>query len=411
MLKMKKLCLLLLFFALMGAGSLMAQTEAGASIDSTRTDSLYHPKFVTTLKGAYFNSSCGNDRLGGSKMGYIGEGIVLQAEEANESLYKIVLSGNRYAYMPKEVAADTVVGAEALEVVASGSMNVSNQGQTDRIKIGLPMRKPYLIRENSNPRQLVIELFGVQNNSNWVTQYLNLKAVENVEVLQADSDVLTLVVNLKGKSSWGYSAGYDKNTLVVDIKHAPEFSLKGMVIGIDAGHGGPSSTGAVGRTTKAKEKELNLAMAYMLKNILEAKGARVVLSRSSDVGVTMTERKEIFLANNVDLMISIHCNAGGGTAHGTSTYYKHIQNRELAKQILGRLVEIDGVDMFGLVGNFNFSLNAPTEYPAVLVETLFLSYQPDEEKLINPKFQQQMMKKVAAGIEDYLKYCKKNEKR
>ena len=125
--------------------------------------------------------------------------------------------------------------------------------------------------------------------------------------------------------------------------------------------------------------------------------------------MSMTERKEKFLQNNIDLMISIHCNAGG-TARGTSTYYKHIQNRELAKTILNNLLEIDGVNEFGLVGNFNFSLNAPTEYPAVLVETLFLSHPEDEAMIIKKDFQKLMMKKVTEGVKDYLKYCKKADK-
>ncbi len=393
--------LISLLLATAGLNAAFAQTEAADSTSAAEV------KTVMTLKGAYFNSSCGSDRLGGSKLGYVSDSVLLRVETASETLYKVLLSENRYAYMPKSAVADTTVQEEALKTVASGSMNAFNQGKADRIKIGLPVRKPYLIRENVSPRQLVIELFGVENNSNWVTQYLDLEAVSSIEPVQTDSDVLTLVVNLKGTSSWGYSVKYEKNALVIDVKHAPKFSLNGMTIGIDAGHGGPSSSGAVGRTTKVKEKDLNLSMALMLKELLEAKGAKVVMSRSSDVEVSMTERKEIFLANDIDMMISIHCNAGGGKAHGTSTYYKHIQNRELAKEILDELVKLDGVDLFGLVGNFNFSLNAPTEYPAVLVETLFLSYQPDEELLVNPKFQKQMMKKVAKGIRNYLKECRK----
>lgn len=408
---MRKIAIFIILIAMAGMHSAAAQqTNLPAQDTAALQQENTTVRTVKTLPGAYFNSSCGNDRLGGSKMGFINEDVVLKAEEANDELYKIILSNNRFAYMPKEMVADTTVDVAAMQTCASQSMNISNKGTYDRIRIGLPVRKPYIIRENSNPRQLVIELFGVQNNSNWITQYLDLKAVENIETVQTDSDVLTITANLKGQSSWGYSAKYEGNNLVVDVKHAPKFSLKGLTIGIDAGHGGPESNGAIGRTTRAKEKDLNLAMAHMLKDILESYGARTVLSRSSDVGMTMAERKKVFIDNNIDLLISIHCNAGGGQAHGTSTYYKHIQNRELAKQILERLVEMEGVELFGLVGNFNFSLNAPTEYPAVLVETLFLSYKPDEEKIVKPEFQRQMMKQVAKGIEDYLKFCKKAEK-
>lgn len=394
---MKRLTLLSLVFSLAFAGAVSAQEK-----DSVKT--------VRTLPGAYLNSSCGTDRLGGSKMGFISQDVVLEVEDATEDLYKVKLSGNRYGYIPKEYVADTTVAAGELAVCPTSSLQITNQGKADRIKINLPVRKPYLIRENLNPHQLVIDVFGVQNNSNWMTHHLDLEAIDNVEVIQSDSDVTTYVATLKNVTSWGYSAKYVENSLVVDIKHAPEFSLKGLTIGVDAGHGGPESLGAIGRTTKAMEKELNLSMAYMVKEMLEAKGAKVVLSRVGDEAMTMTERKAKFLENDVDLMFSIHCNAAGSTAHGTSTYYKHIQNRELAKSILERLVEIEGVDEWGLVGNFNFSLAAPTEYPAVLVETLFLSYQPDEEKIVNPKFQKQMMQKVVKGIEDYLKYCKKVEK-
>lgn len=420
-LKMNKLALSLILFGAVSSQAAFAQstdTLAAAQIDTlntTPTNTLAtaverETITVKTLPGAYLNSSCGSDRLGGSKMGFICEDVVLKVAGDTGSLYKIQLSENRYAFIPKEMVADTTVEAASLAPCSSQSVSVSNAGYCDRIRIALPARKPYMIRETSHPRQLIIEVFGAQNNSNWITQYLDIQTVGNIEAVQTDSDILTFTVNLQGKSSWGYDAYYKDNSLIVDIKHTPAFSLKGMTIGVDAGHGGPKSSGAVGRNTKIKEKDLNLAMAHMLKEMLEAKGAKVVLSRSTDVEVSMAERKAIFKENNIDMMISIHCNAGG-TAQGSSTYYKHIQNRELAKQILNKLLEIEGVHNFGLIGNFNFSLNAPTEYPAVLVETLFLSHAWDEAHITNPKFQKQMMKKVTEGIHDYLKYCKKAERK
>ena len=390
---MRRLTLLSFIFSLAFAGAVTAQEK-----DTVKT--------VKTLPGAYFNSSCGNDRLGGSKMGFVSEDVVLEVEDATEELYKVNLSGNRYAYIPKEYVADTTVAAEALAVCPTSSLQITNQGKADRIRINLPVRKPYLIRENLNPHQLVIDVFGVQNNSNWMTHHLDLEAIENVEVIQSDSDVTTYVATLKNVTSWGYSAKYEENSLVVEIKHAPEFTLKGMTIGVDAGHGGPSSLGAIGRTTKAMEKELNLSMAYMVKEMLEAKGAKVVLSRVGDEAMTMAERKAKFLENEIDMMFSIHCNAAGGTAHGTSTYYKHIQNRAFAKTILERLVEIEGVDEWGLVGNFNFSLSAITDFPCVLVETLFISSLWEEEKLADPAFRKAMMENVAKGLNDYIKACR-----
>lgn len=150
-------------------------------------------------------------------------------------------------------------------------------------------------------------------------------------------------------------------------------------------------------------------MILRLKSLLEAKGAKVVLSRDKDTGPTMAERKKIFNEANIDLMISIHNNSGGSPLNtmGTSTFYKYISNRELASCMLDRLLEL-GLKNFGLTGNFNFSLNAPTEYPNVLLEVLFMSSLPEEEKLADPDFRQQVAEKALLGLEDYLNSVKNN---
>ena len=83
--------------------------------------------------------------------------------------------------------------------------------------------------------------------------------------------------------------------------------LAGRVIGVDAGHGGYDGgcTGANGTA----EKDLNLAVALLLRDELEARGATVVLSREEDVALIdpentpgykkrkeLTRRLEIFAA-------------------------------------------------------------------------------------------------------------------
>ena len=141
--------------------------------------------------------------------------------------------------------------------------------------------------------------------------------------------------------------------------------------------------------------------------LLEAKGAKIVLSRNGDTGPTMAERKQTFIDANVDLMLSVHNNAGGSPLNemGTSTYYKHINNRALAQCMLSRLLEL-GLKNFGLTGNFNFSLNTPTEFPNTLLEVLFMSSLPEEEKLANPDFRQAVAEKVVLALEDYLNIVK-----
>jgi N-acetylmuramoyl-L-alanine amidase len=58
---------------------------------------------------------------------------------------------------------------------------------------------------------------------------------------------------------------------------------------------------------------------------------------------------------------------------------------------------------WGLVGNFNFGLNGPTEYPNALVETAFISNPEDEKRLMDPDSQRRMARGMALGIKDFLK--------
>ncbi len=355
---------------------------------------------VKTKKGAYLNYGAGEDRLGGAKINFLAEGIKLEVADSVRNLYKVKLSEQGYAFIPKALTEKMEAGVRP-PFSLTGSWSVSNAGKVDRVRVSLQERQPYIIYREADPNRIIVEIHGAACNSNWITQYLDLKAIDFVHFRQTSPDVFSVIIQLKEKYSWGYSVDYAGTSLDITVKHSPNPTLKGMVIGVDAGHGG-SNPGAISPAGH-REKDLNIAMAYMLKAELEKRGAKVVMSRNEDEELTMQDRVDIFKNANIDLLVSIHCNAGGNPLKemGTSTYYRHIEYRPLAETILKRLLELDVIN-FGLVGNFNFSLNAPTEFPSVLVETLFMSSLPEEEKLIDPKFQRDMMIKVARGLEDYL---------
>ena len=247
------------------------------------------------------------------------------------------------------------------------------------------------------------------DNSNWMTQYFDTEIIEYVDFNQVESDVYRVIIKLKEKYSWGYSVDYSGTSLVINVNHAPQPTIKGMVIGLDAGHGGkhPGAISASG----LKEKDVNLSLVNEVKALLEAKGAKIVMSRDGDQGPTMGERKKTFKDAGVDLMISIHNNSGGSplSEMGSCTAYKHVSDRALAVVMQKRLVEL-GHKNFGVIGNFNFSLNAPTEYPNVLLEVLFMSSLPEEEKLADVQYHKKVAKQVVLALEDYLNEVKASKK-
>ena len=76
---------------------------------------------------------------------------------------------------------------------------------------------------------------------------------------------------------------------------------------IDPGHGGES----VGSRSASglEEKQITLAVALRLKAMLESRlGVRVILTRDSDVAVTIDRRAALANNNKADLFISLHAN-------------------------------------------------------------------------------------------------------
>ncbi|MFA5713156.1 MAG: N-acetylmuramoyl-L-alanine amidase [Bacteroidales bacterium] len=380
-------------------------TSKEKSASSDRGSSLL--PVIITDSGAFFNSSTAGDRLGGNKINFISEGVKMELLEIEGEFYKVKLSQNRAAYLQKRFAQQLPLGATPAQSVVNSCSAIANRGE-DRVKIFLNERVPYIIHTQNLPNRIIVELHNAYNNSNWVTQYNNLKAISSLDIYQSATDVVTLQLDLKESYSWGYRVEYEGNNLIVSVKHTPKAlysrskrPLEGITIGLDAGHGG-SATGAISPSGML-EKELNLDMVNRLKRILEKRGAKVVLSRSDDTDLSIAQRVEIFREGNIDLLLSIHNNSGGNPLNpmGSSTYYKHIEYRPFASAVLNKLLEL-GVVQYGMVGNFNFGLCSPTDFPSILVETLFMSSLPDEEKLFDPTFRAKLMEKVAQGVEEYI---------
>lgn len=110
-----------------------------------------------------------------------------------------------------------------------------------------------------------------------------------------------------------------------------------FVLVIDPGHGGRDA-GAVGKISKEKNINLNVALAfgrYVQNNCPDVK---VVYTRNKDVFVPLHERANIANRHKADLFVSIHTNAlpKGRQARGLETYtlgmHRAADNLDVAKR-------------------------------------------------------------------------------
>ena len=352
----------------------------------------------------YLEYGTGDDRLGGAKMTYLDTNVVLKVVDSAGTDYKVQLSKYHIAYVSKaNVVADSMLRLSSENL--SGSWMVSGEGRYDLVSISLPNRMPYKSVQQISPSRIVVDLYGVTSNTNWITQRGTSGFIRSVWYEQPEDDVMRVFIELGKPVHWGYSIAYDSlgSRLQIKVKRPPEsLRLRDMVIGIDAGHGG-SNLGASGKTSKILEKNLTLQYAKSLEKLLKQKGATVVMTRTTDADLTQPERAALLRKAEPDLLISIHFNSSGNpTVSGTSTYYRYIGFQPLTQSILKRMLEL-GFNNYGNIGGFNFSLSGPTEYPNCLVEVGFLSNEAEEKRMLKKGFDEDVANKICKGIVDWLR--------
>ena len=206
------------------------------------------------------------------------------------------------------------------------------------------------------------------------------------------------------------TASSKQTKIVGNGKFRTSGGLSGKIITLDAGHGG-SDPGAIG-SDGTKEKNITLAITKVVKELLEKKGAKVYMTRTTDVDVygpnasdadELQARVNVGEKYNSDLFVSLHINSSvNKNVGGFSTYYYPKTNNDLriAKSIQDQLTANFGVDDLG-VRQANFYVIKRISMPATLVEMCFISNEKELVLMKGKWFQNKTARLIAAGIEKY----------
>ena len=204
---------------------------------------------------------------------------------------------------------------------------------------------------------------------------------------------------------YGYQALYENGVFKLSVRRPPVVSvaepLSGMIIVIDPGHPPIGATGPTG----LYEPVPTLAVGLRVRDLLEARGAHVVMTRETAASVALGDRPIIARRADANAFVSIHLNADGDGQNpfrdnGTGTYYFHLHSRLLARMIQNSLVPELGLRDRGIFYQ-NLAVARPTWYPAVLAEGLFI-IMPDQEAAIRtPEYQEAYARGIVDGLEKY----------
>jgi N-acetylmuramoyl-L-alanine amidase len=359
---------------------------------------------ITKGRLAHLLFGWGEDRLGGAKMNYIDSNIALKIIGKIDDKYKVQLTPHKTAFVPEDVVTLAPKGTLVMPSLTD-RWQVYGDSLYDYVTVSLTQRLPYQSIQEVEPNKIIVDVCGATNNTNWITQLQSCKAIKNVSYEQVQDAVYRIHIWLK-QAHWGHSVYYTGNNLVVKIKQQPKsLALQNLTIAVDAGHGG-SNTGA-GGPTGSSEKDLTLQVSLKLQQALQNEGAKVLMTRTTEKFVDNKERILMYRNNRPDILLSIHLNSSGDpiNAGGNSTHYRYPGFKTLNEYIHKNILEL-GLKDYGNIASFNFMLNSSTEYPNVLIETLFISNPAEEEMILDQAFQQKLVDKITLGLKQYLQAVK-----
>lgn len=179
---------------------------------------------------------------------------------------------------------------------------------------------------------------------------------------------------------------------------------KTLCVVIDPGHGGPDAPGVV--CEGVEEAAINLEIALLVKEKLEADGIRVIMTRTTDLSVSLEERVSLANENNADLFISIHQNslAADVVTNGTETWYcgeKNDGSRRLAELIQEKTVRETGAKNRGLRETSELVVIRETGMASCLIEIGFLSCEAERSQLLSDVYQDKVADGIAEAVRTY----------
>lgn len=177
-----------------------------------------------------------------------------------------------------------------------------------------------------------------------------------------------------------------------------------MVVIIDPGHGmsnvkrGRYDSGA----TSHGVEEATVAMDWVneLRAILRAKGHTVVRTRvDAKDPCPVSRRDDIAVSYGGDLMISFHCNSGGGT--GSEVFFRGEDDRKMAERLAATVSAGLGIRNRGAKTERESQHRtlAIMEFPKCwLIELGFIDSDTDRARMLNPALRKATCEALAAVI-------------
>jgi N-acetylmuramoyl-L-alanine amidase len=305
---------------------------------------------------------------------------------------------------------DSTTAAPA--AIAASEFTMRPADEWTDVVIPVTARPAYLVEEG--PSSLTLTLYGTNPPAQRQKSVAGPAGSYLTSVFATDVGAdMKYIFDLPGPI-YGYQPLWEEGKFTVRVRKPPVIDaadpLRGLTIAVDPGHPPVGARGPTGLW----EPEATLPVGLKVRDLLQAKGVNVVMTRTTPDPVDLNLRATIARRANANALVSIHLNAvpdgiNPFRAEGTATYHYHLHAAPLAAAIQKAAVAQLGLPDNG-VKRENFALVRPTWMPSVLVEGAFIIMPDQEAALRTPEYQARYAQGIVDGLEAYFRSLASTEK-
>lgn len=176
-----------------------------------------------------------------------------------------------------------------------------------------------------------------------------------------------------------------------------------------------SSAGTVGTTTGVCEYQLNLDIALLVRNELENRGYRVVMTReNNDTAISNSERAKLAASSGCDITVRIHANGSeDGSVKGalamigsrSNPYVSSLYDDSylLANDVLNSYCSETGFKNLGLQFTDDMTGINWSTIPVMILEMGYMTNPEDDLAMQDPVTRGKMVNGITEGIEKYFR--------
>ena len=302
----------------------------------------------------------------------------------------------------KTLATDTIAPHRI-----AGNARVRAADDYSDLIIPLTERPAFYIEEAD--RSLEVTLYDTRGNTDRVNYPTTDSLIKHVEWEQIRNDRVRYTVRLS-QAPYGFLAMYENGAFVLRVRRRPKLTaqslrpLTGLIIAVDPGHPPAGATGPTG----LYEADAVLPVGLILKQMLESRGASVVMTRSTRDAVDLAMRPVIARRAGAHAFISLHYDAYGDGVNpftrpnGVEVYFFRPHSETLARAIQAALVTYQPLPDQG-VDYRSLAVVRNSWMPAVLVEGGVIIMPEQENAMKTPDFQARYARAIADGLEIYFR--------